>query len=40
MRVLDLGCGGGGVTLKMAALVGPEGEVVGVDLDQSILRQA
>src|SRR5918999_1160098 len=40
MRVLDLGCGGGAVTLKMAALVGEEGEVVGIDLDPSILRLA
>ena len=38
MRVLDLGCGGGAVTRKLAALVGAEGEVVGADLDQSILR--
>jgi len=40
MRVLDLGCGGGAVTLKIAALVGAEGEVVGIDLDSSILRLA
>jgi ubiquinone/menaquinone biosynthesis C-methylase UbiE len=40
MRVLDLGCGGGAVALKIAALVGPEGEVVGIDLDPSILRLA
>ncbi len=40
MRVLDLGCGGGAVALKMATLVGTEGEVVGIDLDPSILRLA
>ena len=40
MRVLDLGCGSGDATLKMAALVGAEGEVVGIDLDRSILRLA
>ena len=40
MQVLDCGCGGGSVTLRMAALVGAEGEVVGIDLDQSILRLA
>ncbi len=40
MRVLDLGCGGGAVTLRLAALVGPEGEVVGADLDPSSLRLA
>ena len=39
MRVLDLGCGGD-ATLRMAALVGAEGEVVGIDLDQWILRLA
>ena len=40
MRCLDVGCGGGDVTLKMAAMVGPEGHVVGVDRDQSILQLA
>ena len=40
MRVLDFGCGGGEVTLRMAALVGAEGEVVGIDLDPSILQLA
>jgi ubiquinone/menaquinone biosynthesis C-methylase UbiE len=33
MRCLDLGCGGGDVTLAMAEAVGPSGQVVGVDLD-------
>ncbi len=40
MRCLDVGCGSGDVTLKMAALVGAEGNVVGVDRDQSILQFA
>jgi len=41
MRVLDFGCGSGEVTRRMAALVGAEGgEVVGIDLDPSILRLA
>jgi ubiquinone/menaquinone biosynthesis C-methylase UbiE len=40
MQVLDFGCGSGDVTLRMAALVGAEGEVVGIDLDPSILRLA
>jgi SAM-dependent methyltransferase len=40
MRCLDVGCGGGDVTLKMAALVGTEGHVVGVDRDPSILQLA
>ena len=40
MRCLDVGCGSGDVTLKMAAIAGTEGNVVGVDRDQSILRLA
>ncbi len=31
MRVLDIGCGAGDVSFLAARLVGPEGEVVGVD---------
>jgi len=31
MSCLDVGCGSGDVTLKMAALVGAEGHVVGID---------
>ncbi len=33
MRCLDLGCGGGDVTLAIARVVGPGGSVVGVDMD-------
>ena len=33
MRCLDLGCGGGDVTLALARLVGPSGGVVGIDMD-------
>jgi SAM-dependent methyltransferase len=33
MRCLDLGCGGGDVTLELARRVGPDGLVVGVDMD-------
>ena len=40
MRCLDVGCGGGDVTLRMAAVVGAEGHVVGVDRDRSILQLA
>jgi SAM-dependent methyltransferase len=40
MSCLDVGCGGGDVTLKIAALVGAEGHVVGVDRDQSVLQLA
>jgi len=32
MRVLDVGSGAGDVALLLAALVGPEGEVIGTDL--------
>ena len=31
MRVLDLGCGPGTITRDLGALVGPDGEVLGVD---------
>jgi ubiquinone/menaquinone biosynthesis C-methylase UbiE len=34
MDCLDLGCGSGHVTLQLAALVGPAGHVVGVDMDE------
>jgi SAM-dependent methyltransferase len=31
MRVLDLGCGGGDVSMLLAEMVGPTGSVVGID---------
>ena len=34
MRCLDLGCGGGDVTLELARLVGPDGYVTGFDMDE------
>lgn len=40
MRVVDLGCGRGDVTQMLAELVGPEGEVVGVDRDGGVLAIA
>jgi SAM-dependent methyltransferase len=40
MRVLDVGCGVGDVSLLAASLVGPEGEVVGVDTDPLALANA
>jgi ubiquinone/menaquinone biosynthesis C-methylase UbiE len=40
MRSLDVGCGGGDVTLEMARLVGPAGWVCGVDFDAEILALA
>ena len=40
MRVLDIGCGLGDVTLLVAQLVGPTGQVVSVDLDQASIDTA
>ncbi len=40
MRVLDLGCGMGDVSLLAADLVGPNGSVVGIDRDPAALNQA
>jgi len=38
MTVLDLGCGMGFFTLPLARLVGPNGRVVGVDIQGRILQ--
>lgn len=40
MRVLDVGSGAGDVALLAAELVGPEGEVVGVESDRAALQTA
>ena len=40
MRVLDLGAGPGDVTFQAAQMVGPTGEVVGVDVNPEILEVA
>lgn len=40
MRVLDIGSGAGDVSLIAADLVGPEGEVVGVDMNPDIVETA
>jgi len=40
MRVLDVGCGVGEVSLLVSELVGPDGSVVGVDLDGDAVRFA
>jgi SAM-dependent methyltransferase len=40
MRVADLGCGVGMVTTLLAELVGPEGEVIGVDFSGAQIAQA
>jgi SAM-dependent methyltransferase len=39
-RCLDAGCGGGDVTLLLATLAGPDGDVVGIDIDSDKLALA
>jgi len=39
-RVLDIGCGFGDTTQEIAALVGPEGEAVGVDAAARFIETA
>lgn len=39
-KVLDLGCGTGNLTKKLADLVKPEGKVVGIDPDESRIKIA
>jgi SAM-dependent methyltransferase len=39
-HVLDMGCGGGNVSLMVARMVGPEGRVLGIDFDPEIIRLA
>ena len=38
MYCLDIGCGGGDVTFELANLVGEKGRVVGLELDETIVR--
>jgi SAM-dependent methyltransferase len=40
MRVLDVGCGPGTITRDLGALVGPQGEVLGVDSSADVVAQA
>jgi len=40
MRVLDLGCGSGDITVELARRVGPSDRVVGIDRDAHALAQA
>ena len=39
MRVLDAGCGPGRVTIPLARRVGPQGEVVALDVQQGMLER-
>ncbi len=39
-RVLDLGCGFGDTTQRLADLVGPEGEALGVDVSEPFIERA
>jgi 2-polyprenyl-3-methyl-5-hydroxy-6-metoxy-1,4-benzoquinol methylase len=40
MKVLDIGCGPGRLTIPIATQVGPQGEVVAIDLQPGMLRRA
>src|SRR5258708_6232147 len=40
MRCVDVGCGGGDVTLELARRVGPDGAVLGIDMDEVKLELA
>src|SRR5690554_6309973 len=40
LRVLDVGSGAGDVALLLADLVGPRGQVTGIDLNATILETA
>jgi ubiquinone/menaquinone biosynthesis C-methylase UbiE len=40
MRILDLGCGPGRLTIPAAQRVGPQGEVVAIDIQPGMLRRA
>jgi SAM-dependent methyltransferase len=38
--VVDIGCGCGATTLELAARVGPEGEVLGIDVSEAMVKRA
>src|SRR5437588_778597 len=40
MKVLDVGSGAGDVAMLLAEMVGPEGQVVGIDLNPQVLEVA
>jgi SAM-dependent methyltransferase len=39
-RICDIGCGGAGLSIELAKVVGPDGEVVGYDISVPLLRLA
>jgi SAM-dependent methyltransferase len=39
MRVLDVGCGAGRLSIPAARTVGPKGEVVAIDIQEAMLRK-
>ncbi len=39
-RIVDIGCGGGGLTIALSGAVAPGGEVIGVDLSAPLLELA
>lgn len=39
-KVLDIGCGPGTDTIPLAQLIGPKGQVVGVDHDEAMIAEA
>lgn len=40
MKVLDVGCGPGRLTIPVAQQIGPQGEVVAIDIQAGMLRRA
>ncbi len=40
MRVLDVGCGTGGVTLALARATGPKGRAIGIDVSEPMIAAA
>ena len=40
MHILDIGCGPGTITTSLAELVGPSGEVVGIDPSEGVIASA
>ena len=39
-RVVEFGCGAGDITALLSEMVGPQGSVVGVDLDGEVIEHA